>query len=72
MEIEWESMSPFAPAVSKDLHAPVALVLMAIGFIFSGNFFLNKSPSALLVALPASAAFAFGAVFLMCAVGVYV
>ncbi|KAI5809470.1 putative DNA repair protein Rad1 [Pyronema omphalodes] len=72
MDTEWSNMIPFEPLVSKDLQFPVAFVLMCIGFLLTGLFSLNKSfITAPFIALPASASFAFGAVMLICACGVY-
>lgn len=134
--IEWDSLSPFSPAISKDYHAYVAVVLMSIGnpdplsfaavnppclcprangllrlpgLSLTGVFFLSRNPVLLRLLLPAVVLIAvrrqnrrrpgyrcpgigslcvnvtrlrsrtiayergrFGAVFLMCAAGVYV
>ncbi|KAF8241811.1 hypothetical protein K440DRAFT_621628 [Wilcoxina mikolae CBS 423.85] len=73
MDAEWDSLIPFTPLVSKSQQFPAAFVLMVIGFSLTGLFSLNKSVSvAVLLALSASLSLAFGAVFLICAVGVYV
>ncbi|KAA8894163.1 hypothetical protein FN846DRAFT_975540 [Sphaerosporella brunnea] len=73
MDAHWDSLLPFELLVAKSQQFPVAFLLMALGFSLTGLFSLNKSAaSAPLLAIPASLSLAFGAVFLICAVGVYV
>ena len=65
--------SPFQPTISKDSQLIVGLTLILIGFVLTGLFGLNKSFASLpLFGIPASLAFAFGAVYTICGVGVYV
>ncbi|EMF14351.1 uncharacterized protein SEPMUDRAFT_39947 [Sphaerulina musiva SO2202] len=71
----WEASanSPFIPAVGKDAQLLVGFVLLSIGFVLTALFGLNLSVKNLpVLAVPASLAFAFGAVYMICAVGVYV
>jgi len=71
----WEAAKadPFYPAVSKSSQFFIGAVLLAIAFILSGLFALNRSIVTLPVfGIPASLAFGFGAVYMICAVGVYV
>ncbi|KAI5850627.1 hypothetical protein BZA05DRAFT_445465 [Tricharina praecox] len=73
MDYDWDNLIPFEPLVSKSQQFPAAFILMALGICLTGFFSLNKSIAiAPLLAIPASLSFAFGAVFLICAVGVYV
>ncbi|KAF8477232.1 hypothetical protein BDZ91DRAFT_708885 [Kalaharituber pfeilii] len=74
MESQWlEAQVPFTPLVGKSTQGTVAFLLMAIAFILTGLFWLNKSiVLAPLLAIPASLAFGFGSVYLICSVGVYV
>ncbi|KAI5359574.1 Putative oligosaccharyltransferase complex subunit [Septoria linicola] len=65
--------SPFIPNVGKDAQFLVGFVLLSIGFVLTALFGLNLSVKNLpVLAVPASFAFAFGAVYMICAVGVYV
>ncbi|KAJ5905391.1 uncharacterized protein N7473_002307 [Penicillium subrubescens] len=71
----WEAASatPFHPLVSKDNQFAVGFNLLLIAIIFTGLFGLNRSFLSLAsLGLPASLLFGFGAVFTICAVGVYV
>ncbi|PGH11622.1 hypothetical protein AJ79_04762 [Helicocarpus griseus UAMH5409] len=71
----WDSAggSPFYPFVSKDSQFSVAFTLLATTLVLAGLFGLNRSfLSVSLLGVPASLAFGFGAVFMICAVGVYV
>lgn len=71
----WEAAAanPFQPAISKDNHFKVGFGLLFLAFILTGVFALNRSlVSVPLLGLPASVAFGFGAVYVICAVGVYV
>ncbi|KAF2435905.1 hypothetical protein EJ08DRAFT_579578 [Tothia fuscella] len=65
--------SPFSPTFSKDSQFLVGAVLLTIAFVLSGVFALNRSLATLpVLAIPASLAFGFGAVYMICAVGVNV
>lgn len=71
----WESASgnPFYPAVSKDSQFTVGFGLLVLAFILTGLFGLNRSVLSIFsFGIPASLAFGFGAVYLICAAGVYV
>ncbi|KAF2246619.1 hypothetical protein BU26DRAFT_50149 [Trematosphaeria pertusa] len=71
----WEaaSASPFHPPVSKDAQFAVGFVLLLFSLVLAGVFSLNRSFINLpLLGGPASVAFGFGAVYMICAVGVYV
>ncbi|CAK3733477.1 dna repair [Lecanosticta acicola] len=71
----WDASAktPFQPAVSKDAQFTVGFSLLVAAFILSGLFGLNLSLKNLpLLGIPASLAFGFGAVYMICAVGVYV
>ncbi|EXJ83570.1 hypothetical protein A1O1_07193 [Capronia coronata CBS 617.96] len=65
--------SPFQPAVGKDSQLTVGLSLLLVGLILTGLFGLNRSPVSIpLFGIPASLAFAIGAVYAICGFGVYV
>ncbi|KAH6651155.1 hypothetical protein F5144DRAFT_558599 [Chaetomium tenue] len=65
--------SPFVPTVGKDNQFLVGFVLLLLGLGLGGAFTLNRSIVNLpVLAVPASAALAFGVVYMFCAVGVYV
>ncbi|KAI2822867.1 hypothetical protein CBS115989_1897 [Aspergillus niger] len=67
------SASPYTPPVSKDSQFLVGFSLLLAAFILTGLFGLNRSfLSIASFGVPASLAFGFGAVFMICAVGVYV
>ncbi|OCL11902.1 hypothetical protein AOQ84DRAFT_286275 [Glonium stellatum] len=71
----WEaaSASPYQPTVAKSSQFAVGFVLLLLAFILTGVFGLNRSLVNLpLLGVPASLAFGFGAVYMICAVGVYV
>ncbi|KAJ0303474.1 hypothetical protein COL5a_008788 [Colletotrichum fioriniae] len=71
----WQAAAstPFQPAVAKDSQFFIAFLLLLIGVAITGFFALNRSfinvPA---LGVPASAAIAFGTVYMFCAVGVYV
>ncbi|KAK2865349.1 hypothetical protein FQN49_003661 [Arthroderma sp. PD_2] len=65
--------SPFHPTVSTQSQLFPALILLLAGFVLTGIFALNRSALNLaILGVPASLAFGFGSVFMICAVGVYV
>lgn len=67
------SGSPFSPVVSKERQFLVGFTLLLVGFVLTGLFGLNRSLKNLpILGIPASLAFSFGAVYMICAVGVYV
>jgi hypothetical protein len=71
----WESASgnPFTPTIGKDSQFFVGFTLLTIGLLLTGFFGLNRSIINLpLVGIPASLVIGFGAVYMICAVGVYV
>ncbi|KAH9880728.1 hypothetical protein IAQ61_001022 [Plenodomus lingam] len=71
----WEaaSASPFIPSIGKDSQFVVGFTLLAISLVLSTIFGLNRSFVNLpVLGVPASLAFGFGAVYMICAVGVYV
>ncbi|OJJ97866.1 DNA repair protein Rad1 [Aspergillus uvarum CBS 121591] len=71
----WEaaSASPYSPLIAKDSQFFVGFSLLLAAFILTGLFGLNRSfTSIALFGVPASLAFGFGAVYMICAVGVYV
>ncbi|KAB2580914.1 hypothetical protein DBV05_g563 [Lasiodiplodia theobromae] len=71
----WEASSaqPFYPAVSKDAQFTVGFALLLAAFILTGIFGLTRSIVTLpALGVPASLAFGFGSVYMICAVGVYV
>ncbi|TGO84965.1 hypothetical protein BPOR_0446g00080 [Botrytis porri] len=66
----WESAvgNPFIPTVGKDSQFTLGFSLLCIGVLLSGLFGLNRSALTLpLLGLPASAAIAFGSVYMICA-----
>ncbi|TDZ20588.1 hypothetical protein C8034_v003096 [Colletotrichum sidae] len=71
----WQAAAstPFQPAIAKDSQFFIAFILLLIGIAGTGVFALNRSfiniPA---LGVPASAAIAFGTVYMFCAVGVYV
>ncbi|KAL4913396.1 repair protein Rad1/Rec1/Rad17-domain-containing protein [Aspergillus aurantiobrunneus] len=70
----WEaaSASPYTPLISKDSQFTVGFTLLLLAFILTGVFGLNRSlPTIVSLGAPASLAFGFGAVYMICAVGVY-
>ncbi|KAK4164228.1 hypothetical protein QBC43DRAFT_211465 [Cladorrhinum sp. PSN259] len=70
----WQASSgtPFIPTIGKDNQFFVASILLTLALSLSGAFALSRSIATLPLALPASAALAFGVVYMFCAVGVYV
>lgn len=71
----WEAAAsnPFQPAVSKDWQFLVGFTLLLLAFVLTGVFALNRSLVTVpLLGLPASVFFGFGAVYMICAVGIYV
>ncbi|KAH8751507.1 hypothetical protein BGZ57DRAFT_934465 [Hyaloscypha finlandica] len=71
----WESAvgNPFVPTVGKGSHFFLGFTLLTIGLLLSGLFGLNRSIANIgALGIPASLAIAFGAVYMICAVGVYV
>ncbi|KAG9240717.1 hypothetical protein BJ878DRAFT_429681 [Calycina marina] len=71
----WESAigNPFQPTIGKDSHYYVGLSLLVSGILLTGFFGLNRSFIAIsFIGIPASLALAFGAVYTICAAGVYV
>ncbi|KAF1831162.1 hypothetical protein BDW02DRAFT_505851 [Decorospora gaudefroyi] len=71
----WEAAasSPFSPAIGKNTQFTVGFVLLAIALVLTTIFGLNRSFVNLpVLGVPASLAFGFGAVYMICAVGVYV
>ncbi|CAL8582937.1 MAG: hypothetical protein LQ349_004354 [Xanthoria aureola] len=71
----WEgaAKNPYYPAVAKEKQFLVASILLLTAFVLTGFFGLNRSFKNLpLLGIPASLAFGFGAVYMICAVGVYV
>lgn len=71
----WESASgsPFVPTVGKGSQFFVGFTLLTLGLLLSGYFGLNRSiVNVPLVGIPASLVIGFGAVYMICAVGVYV
>lgn len=71
----WEAAagSPFTPTVSKDYQLTLGFTLLLTAVVLTVLFGLNRSFLSLpLYGIPASLAFAFGAVYTICGVGVYV
>ncbi|KAJ6089631.1 hypothetical protein N7467_004847 [Penicillium canescens] len=71
----WEAASatPFTPLVDKDSQFSVGFNLLLIALVTTTLFGLNRSfLNIISLGVPASLAFGFGAVFMICAVGVYV
>ncbi|KAH8427979.1 checkpoint clamp complex protein Rad1 [Aspergillus melleus] len=71
----WEaaSASPYTPYIGKDSQFSIGFGLLLSAFILTGLFGLNRSfLSIASFGIPASLAFGFGAVYMICAVGVYV
>ncbi|KAH7079983.1 hypothetical protein BKA63DRAFT_562695 [Paraphoma chrysanthemicola] len=67
------SGSPYYPAVGKNTQFTVGFVLLFLSLILGAVFGLNRSFINLpVLGVPASIAFGFGAVYMICAVGVYV
>lgn len=71
----WEgaASSPFLPTIGKGTQFLVGFTLLVVGVLLSGLFGLNRSLVTLpIIGLPASLAVGFGAVYMICAAGVYV
>ncbi|KAH7065307.1 hypothetical protein B0J12DRAFT_30691 [Macrophomina phaseolina] len=71
----WEASAaqPYYPAVSKNAQFIVGFSLLLAAFILTGIFGLTRSIATLpVLGVPASLAFGFGSVYMICAVGVYV
>jgi len=71
----WETSvgNPFVPTIGKDSQFFVGITLSIVGVLLTGLFGLNRSLVSIpLIGVPASLAIAFGAVYMICAVGVYV
>ncbi|KAK3114367.1 hypothetical protein LTR53_007404 [Teratosphaeriaceae sp. CCFEE 6253] len=71
----WEASAgqPFQASIGKNAQFVVGGTLLLISLILSGLFGLNNTLKNLpLYGIPASLAFGFGAVYMICAVGVYV
>ncbi|OJJ49331.1 hypothetical protein ASPZODRAFT_14052 [Penicilliopsis zonata CBS 506.65] len=71
----WEAASahPYSPIISKNSQFFVGFTLLFAALIFTGLFGLNRSFTSIAsFGIPASLAFGFGAVYMICAVGVYV
>ncbi|KAL1589492.1 hypothetical protein WHR41_01685 [Cladosporium halotolerans] len=71
----WDASAsqPFAPTIDKSQQFTVGFGLLFAALLFTGLFGLNNSLKNLpLYAVPASLTFGFGAVYMICAVGVYV
>ncbi|KAG5956463.1 hypothetical protein E4U57_002613 [Claviceps arundinis] len=65
--------SPFLPVIGKNSQFLVAFFLVLLGVFITGVFALNRSLISLTtLGIPASLAFAFGTVYMFCAVGVYI
>ncbi|QUC17356.1 uncharacterized protein UV8b_01597 [Ustilaginoidea virens] len=65
--------SPFLPVVGKHSQFVVGFLLMLLGLSITGVFALNRSLVHLTtLGIPASLAFAFGVIYMFCAVGVYI
>ncbi|EOD47032.1 hypothetical protein GTA08_BOTSDO10004 [Neofusicoccum parvum] len=71
----WEASAaqPYYPSVSKNAQFIVGFLLLLTAFILTGIFGLTRSIVTLpVLGVPASLAFGFGAVYMICAAGVYV
>ncbi|KAF2112043.1 hypothetical protein BDV96DRAFT_649406 [Lophiotrema nucula] len=71
----WEAAaaSPYQPTVGKGSQFTVGFLLLLVAFLLAGVFSLNRSfINVSVIGIPASLAFGFGAVYMICAVGVYV
>ncbi|KAI0998590.1 hypothetical protein K3495_g9607 [Podosphaera aphanis] len=65
--------NPFTPTIGKDSQFFVGFFLLVVGFLLTGLFSLNRSTlNIFLIGVPASLALAYGSVYMICAVGVYV
>ncbi|KAK3633888.1 hypothetical protein LTR56_004647 [Elasticomyces elasticus] len=71
----WEASAsqPFQPSIGKSAQLTIGFTLLSIALLLSGLFGLNNTLKNLpLYGLPASLAFGFGAVYMICGCGVYV
>ncbi|GAB7322211.1 hypothetical protein MBLNU13_g03212t1 [Cladosporium sp. NU13] len=71
----WDASAsqPFTPTISKEQQFTVGFALLFAALVLTGLFGMNNSLKNLpLFAVPASLTFGFGAVYMICAVGVYV
>ncbi|KAK7545025.1 uncharacterized protein J3D65DRAFT_664229 [Phyllosticta citribraziliensis] len=71
----WEAAKaqPYHPGVAKNSQFLVGFLLLLTAFFLTGFFGLNRSVVTLpVIGVPASLAFGFGSVYMICAVGVYV
>ncbi|KAI6870237.1 hypothetical protein KC343_g5092 [Hortaea werneckii] len=71
----WEASAgqPFRPTIGKGTQFTVGFTLLLLAFILTSLFGLNNTiKNVPLYGIPASLAFGFGAVYMICAVGVYV
>ncbi|KAH8723194.1 hypothetical protein GQ44DRAFT_621139 [Phaeosphaeriaceae sp. PMI808] len=71
----WEaaSGSPYHPTVGKGSQFTVGFTLLVLSLVLGTVFGMNRSFANLpILGVPASLAFGFGAVYMICAVGVYV
>ncbi|KAM0720092.1 hypothetical protein Q7P37_004228 [Cladosporium fusiforme] len=71
----WDASAsqPFEPTIAKSQQFTVGFALLFAALVLTGLFGLNNNLKNLsLYALPASLTFGFGAVYMICAVGVYV
>ncbi|KAK4543899.1 hypothetical protein LTR36_004673 [Oleoguttula mirabilis] len=71
----WDASAsqPFQPTIGKNTQLTLGFTLLCTAVLLTGLFGLNNSLKNLpLYGIPASLAFGFGAVYMICAVGVYV
>ncbi|KAJ5206118.1 hypothetical protein N7491_003264 [Penicillium cf. griseofulvum] len=71
----WEAASatPFTPLIAKDSQFSVGFNLLLLALVTATLFGLNQSFLGIAsLGFPAALAFGFGAVFMICAAGVYV
>ncbi|KAJ5871503.1 uncharacterized protein N7529_003856 [Penicillium soppii] len=71
----WEAASatPYIPLVGKDTQFAVGFNLLLVALVTATLFGLNRSLLGIAsLGVPAALAFGFGALFTICAVGVYV
>ncbi|GAB1741618.1 hypothetical protein NU219Hw_g7037t1 [Hortaea werneckii] len=71
----WEASAgqPFQPTIGKGTQFTVGFTLLLLAFILTSLFGLNNTlKNVPAYGIPASLAFGFGAVYMICAVGVYV
>ncbi|KAI6837965.1 hypothetical protein KC332_g3130 [Hortaea werneckii] len=71
----WEASAgqTFQPTIGKGTQFTVGFTLLLLAFLLTSLFGLNNTLKNVPVyGIPASLAFGFGAVYMICAVGVYV